>query len=179
MVDLIARSPCADLLPREIGTLTLTEVDPGPVTSIAPFKGQAGKVSSALKDALGLGLPQPNRMLAKRPARTIWTGLDQAMLTGVSCPDLSGAALTDQSDAHAVVSLSGEGAEAVLARLTPLDLRPAHFKRGHVARTLIGHMTGTVIRTGAASFELWVFRSMAGTLVHELERAMQFEAARA
>jgi len=88
------------------------------------------------------------------------------------------AALTDQSDAWAVFSLQGHGVEDVLARLTPLDLNRAVFKRGHAARSLLGHMSAVILRTGENTFEIMVFRSMARTAVHELETAMRAVAAR-
>jgi sarcosine oxidase subunit gamma len=87
-------------------------------------------------------------------------------------PDLNGqAAITDQTDAWAVVRISGAGVEDVLARLVPIDLCAKTFRKGHTARTLIGHMTGSVTRLGPNSFEIMVMRSMASTLVHELETA--------
>ncbi len=88
------------------------------------------------------------------------------------------AAVVDQSDAWCAVSLSGGTAEDVLARLVPVDLRRAQFKRGHTVRTQVGHMMTSVTRTGPDSFMILVFRSMAVTLIHELKQAMQFVAAR-
>lgn len=89
------------------------------------------------------------------------------------------AALTDQSDGWAVFSLQGQGVEDVLARLTPLDLNRGVFKRGHAARSLLGHMSAIFLRTGENAFQIMVFRSMARTAVHELEVAMKAVAARA
>jgi sarcosine oxidase gamma subunit len=42
----------------------------------------------------------------------------------------------------------------------------------------VQHMNGSVTRIGADSFVILVFRSMAGTLYHDLERAMESVAAR-
>jgi sarcosine oxidase gamma subunit len=39
-------------------------------------------------------------------------------------------------------------------------------------------MNGSVTRTGADTFLVMVFRSMAGTLLHDLQRAMESIAAR-
>jgi sarcosine oxidase subunit gamma len=58
------------------------------------------------------------------------------------------------------------------------DLRAATFEPGHTAKTLLGHMTASVTRTGANAFEIMVFRSMAETLVEELTRAANAVAAR-
>ncbi len=178
MVNLIANTPCAGLLPQSIGTVALSEVDAGPVTWVAPYAGQKRAVSDALKSAIGVGFPAPNRALGAEP-RAIWCGMGQALIMGAPCPDLSGAACVDHSDAWAIVRVEGDGAADVLARLTPIDLRDAEFKRGHTARTLVGHMTAGVTRVGANAFEIMVMRSMAGTLVHDLSRAASGVAARA
>ena len=178
MVRLIENTPCAGLLPVTIGSVTITEVDAGQITLVAPFKGAQKAVSDALKTAVGVGFPAPNRMLGTGP-RMVWCGKEQALLMGTPCPDLAQAACVDHSDAWAIVCIDGADARAVLARLTPIDLRAATFKRGHTARTLIGHMTGGVTRLGTQSFEVMVMRSMAATLVHELTQAAENIDARA
>lgn len=102
------------------------------------------------------------------------------MLIGAA-PDkglLELAGVTDQSDAWAVVEISGNGVEEVLARLVPMDLRGATFKKGHTARTMVQHMSAAITRVGPKSFEIMVMRSMARTLVHDLETAMQSVVAR-
>ena len=177
MVKLIAKTACAGMLPKTIGTVTLTEIDAGKVTLIAPFKGQKKAVSDALKTATGVGFPAPNRCVGTNP-RAVWCGKEQALLIGAECPELMGAACVDHSAAWAIVQLDGVDAVAVLARLTPIDLRATKFKRGHTARTLIGHMTGGITRLGAQSFEVMVMRSMAETLVHDLTQAAENIAAR-
>ena len=176
MTRLVAQTPCAGLLPLEIGTVRITEAEPGPLHLIAPFDGQSKVVSAALKDALGAGLPAPNRSIAKEGTRTLWVAPGQALLIGAEPPDLPCAAVSDQSDAYTVVEIASADAVEVLARLVPVDLKA--MKRGHTARTLIGHMTGSVTRLGADRFELMVFRSMAGSLVHDLTEAMEAMAAR-
>ena len=177
MANLIPQTPAQGLLPATLGTVTLSEVDLGPVTSVMPFKGQERAVSAALKDALGIGLPAPNRMVSKGDARALWIGRGQALVLG-TCSELPGAACVDHSAAWVCVALTGADVEPVLARLVPLDLRRAIFKTGHTARTLVGHMTCSVTRTGATTFEIMAMRSMAGTLVEDLERAARLVAAR-
>lgn len=180
MADLIAKTPCEGLLPQTAGGVRLAEEDAGVMTSLAPFQGREAALSEALKAAHGMAFPAPNRATGKAGARAVWFGRGQAMLMGPA-PDPSlakHAALTDQSDAWAVVRLEGERAEDVLARLVPVDLRGSAFRRGHTARTLIGHMPGSVTRVGQRAFQLMVFRSMAKTLVHEVNVAMEAVAAR-
>ncbi len=180
MTDLTAKSPCAGLLPLTIGEVTVTEVDTGAMTSLAPCKGREKDLSEALKGAHGMGFPSPGRSTGKAGARVIWFSQGQAMLIGPA-PDASlgdYAALTDQSDGWAVVRLEGKGAGDVLARLVPLDLRPASFKRGHSARSDLAHMMASLTKVGENAFQIMVFRSMARTLVHDLKTAMEGVAAR-
>lgn len=180
MVELIARTPCKGLLPLEIGRCTLTETDAGVLTSVAPSRGKEKALSDALKAAHGMALPGVNRSTGKAGNRAVWFARGQCMLVGPT-PDISlgkHAALTDQSDAWAVVRLEGDGAEDVLARLVPVDLRPTQFKRGHTARTQLMHMMASVTRVGDRAFQIMVFRSMAETMVHDLKTAMEGVAAR-
>ena len=182
VAKLIATTPCAGLLPLTVGTLTLAEVEAGRMTLIAPLDGAQKATSEALKSALGVGFPAPNRTLGQRQdkgPRMVWCGMGQALLMGADCPDLPQAAVMDHSDAWAIVRVDGAHAAAVLARLTPVDLRDGVFKRGHTARTLLAHMTVSITRLGVTTFEVMAMRSMAGTLVHDLEQAAKNVAARA
>ncbi|AMY70244.1 sarcosine oxidase subunit gamma [Frigidibacter mobilis] len=178
MASLIDKSPCEDLLPVITAGAQLAEAQPGPVTSVAPFKGRQAAVARALA-AGGLGWPEVGRAVVAPAGRCLWAGRGVAFVTGLVPQGLEDlAALTDQSDGWAVLRLEGAQASAVLARLCPLDLRAAVFAPGHVARAPLGHMPAILHRTGAEAFEIWVFRSMAGTAVHELAVAMQGVAAR-
>ena len=181
MVKLIAKTPAEGLLPLEINGLHLSEVVPEAVTSIMPYAGQEAAASALLQSLLGLDLPGPNRATGRAGARAVWSGRGQALLVGKAVDGTLArhAALTDQSDGWAIFSLQGQGVEDVLARLTPLDLNRGVFKRGHAARSLLGHMSAILSRTGENTFEIMVFRSMARTAVHELEVAMKAVAARA
>ncbi|NVK15987.1 MAG: sarcosine oxidase subunit gamma [Rhodobacteraceae bacterium] len=180
MAELIAKSPCDRLLPVSLGGLSLTEEQPGSMWALAPFKGQEKGLSKALEAAHGMAFPAVNRATGKAGSRAVWFGRDMALLMGVA-PDAKlakHAALTDQSDAWAVVRLDGAGAQDVLARLVPVDLRPQVFKRGHTVRTELKHMMASVTRIGPQAFQIMVFRSMAKTLVHDLKTAMEAVTAR-
>ncbi len=180
MVDLKAKTPLDGMVPVTIGTVTLRELDGGVMTSLSPYSGQEKVLSDALKSSHGMAFPKPNRTTGREGARAIWFGRAQAMLTG-PMPDAGlakHAALTDQSDAWVVVELKGAGSTDVLARLTPIDLRDSIFKSGHTARTDLMHMAASITRTGMDSFVVMVFRSMAQTLLHDLEKAMAGVASR-
>lgn len=183
MVDLVEMTPCAGLVPVTAGALRLTEAVPGRVTSLAPYKGQQGALDRALAQAHGLGWPAPGEVIAGAGgagASVQWFGRDLALLVGPE-PDAAlatHAALTDQSDAWAVLRIEGPGATAVMARLTPLDLRESVFGVGRAARTDVAHIAGAVTRVDAEAFEIMAFRSMAASLVHEVAVAMRRVAAR-
>lgn len=178
MADLIAKTPCEGLLPLSVGTCTLSEVLPDAITSVSPQSGKTRAVSDALKKAHAVGFPLPNRTSGKEGLRCIWFAPDQAMLVGPIPDPIKGASLCDQSDGWAIMRLKGGNCDDVLARLIPVDLRASVFKRGHTARTMLNHMPLSITRTGANSFDLMVFRSMAQTAVHEISGAMKLAATR-
>jgi len=181
VIELQARSPLQGLVPLTVGHVTLSEAEPGRLTTLAPYRGRGKALSQALKAAHGMAAPAPNRATGRARARTIWFGREVILLAGPA-PDasLAGlAALTDQSDAWACAVLEGRDAEAVLARLTPIDLRPGVFKRGHTARTDLQHMMASITRVGENAFLIMVFRAFGRTLVHDLRAAMEAVAARA
>jgi len=176
VASLVAKSPCAGLVPVSVGNVTLDEVETAAITSLSPL---VGADQAALKAAHGMAFPAVGRATGKAGARAVWTGRGQAFLIGPAADSTLARqfAMTDQTDAWAVLRLEGAGATEVLARLCPLDLRDAVFKRGHTARSLIGHMTASITRVGVSSFDILVFRSMAATAVHELSVAMKSVAA--
>ncbi|MGB3408403.1 MAG: sarcosine oxidase subunit gamma family protein [Jannaschia sp.] len=167
MGKLMPTYPAADLLPVSHGPLTLSSVVPDAITSLAPLSGS------------GLVLPQPNRSLPHDSGVLLWSAAGQALLVGPAPTPVAAVAMTDQTDAWVILRLEGAGAEEVLARLTPIDLNPAMFKVGHVARSLLGHMNVLFHRTGPAAFEIFVFRSMTASAVHEILVAMKGVTARA
>lgn len=180
MAELIARSPCGGLLPLTVAEISLTEEAATTLTSITPYRGQQMAVSKVLQTAHGLSFPEPGRMTGMEGARAVWFGHGQMMLIGPE-PDQSlrdVAALTDQSDAWAVVRLEGRESERVLARLVPVDLRAAVFKPGQTVRSQLMHMAVAVTRVGDQTFQIMAFRSMAVTLIHDLKTAMEAVAAR-
>ena len=68
-------------------------------------------------------------------------------LVGTKCDEklTKFAILTDQSDAWVVLRMSGDLMEAVLMRLSPVDVRLKTFKTGSVVRTGLIHVNVTLI----------------------------------
>jgi len=178
VADLNETSAGAGLLPLSIGRFTVEERLPGALSSLTAFDADA--MGAALKKAHGIAWPAPNRSTGKAQTRCIWFGHREVLLIGPA-PEASlgkHGAVVDVTDGWAVVQLQGAGVEEVLARLVPVNLSAATFKRGHSARTLLGHMNAAITRLGPDAFEILVFRSMATTLVHDLKRAMESVTAR-
>lgn len=179
MVSLEAKAPCDEHLPIEVGDCRLSAVDHEYMTLLSPYKGKEKLLGAVLKSTYGIGFPAAGKSSKKAGVRCVWFGLDQAMLIGPA-PDKTlakTAALVDQSDSWAVVRLQGAQAVDVLARLTPVDLRPSEFKTGAAARSELRHMMVSISRVGPQAYEIMAFRSMAKTLVHDLQDAMKSLAA--
>ena len=177
MDKLQATSPCAGLLPITIGALSVAEMDAGVVHSVTPFAGASG---CALGRALGMPFPAPLQSTTDGDARLVWVGRGEALLIGrVPDPSLGAyAAVVDQSDAWAVVTLTGAGGADALARLVPVDMRLSAFGLGATVRSHVGHMNASITRLDDETIMIAVSRSMAGTLVHDLARALEAVAAR-
>jgi heterotetrameric sarcosine oxidase gamma subunit len=170
-------TPWAGLLPITIGALTVTEAEVGPVTSVSPFDSAA---HAAFDLALGLPFPTAGHSTGEGDVRCVWAGQGEALLIGAAPALTLGAfaAVVDQSDAWAFVTLTGQGGADALARLVPVDIRLSAFAVGTTARTQLGHMNASITRTGDDTFLIAVFRSMAATLVHDLTTALEAVAAR-
>lgn len=172
MAKLIALSATENRLPLEIGSAILEDAQPEAITWVAPLDGKEADVAKTLG-----AFPKPGETFEVAAGRILWSGAGQALILGTPVTP-ENAAHADQSDGWTVVTLTGETAKDILARLTPLDLRDSAFPEGATARTLLGHMTISLTRTGHYTYEIIGFRSMTQTLIHELERAMTNMAAR-
>ncbi len=178
MPELIAKSSLDGQAPLTLLGTTLTPVDLGVITSIAVFPGQGKAVDKALKP-LGLSFPGAGVTAAAPSARIVWTGPDQAFLIGIQAPDFdAAAAVTDQSGGWSALHLSGPMLPQVMARLCPLDFRPAAFKPGHAARAQLGHMNA-IFWADESGLMILTFRSMAKTAWDEAAHALTSLSARA
>ncbi len=179
MPELIAKTALHGREALTLAGTTLSELDLGPVTSVAPFPGQDKAVAKALKP-LGVSFPEPNRFVTKGAARLVWTSRQQAFLIGVDAPEFgASAAVTDQSGGWAALSLKGPGAGQALQRYVAMDLSVAAFPVGMAARTALYHMQSVIMRVSDEEIQVMVFRSMARTAWHEIEIALRALHARA
>lgn len=176
MADLIPGGPLADMTAVEAAGCILEPLVLGPVAAILPFSGREAALDGVLR-ARGLGFPGPGCSLEVADTRIVWSGRAAALMIGAPAPALAEAAVIDQTDGWAGMGLSGPGAEAVLARLVPLDLRTAAFPEGATARSLLGHVQVLILRR-AGGFELLVPASYGRFAWHEVEKALRGVAAR-
>jgi methylglutamate dehydrogenase subunit D len=169
------RSPLAELPPTtaENARVSLGEVRPGSILQIAAWPETLTTVQGVMAVFLGAQVPKSGRGLAGADATIATVAPGRYLVTG-NATDLvprfeaalpaSDGAITDLSHGQAILRLEGEAAADVLARCVALDLDPAAFPAGRVARTAIHHVDVLIHRLTATSFDLWVFRSFAESL---------------
>lgn len=179
MPDLIASAPLADASAQH-GVATLTVLPLVQLRWVAPYPGQTDALSAALHSALDISFPAPGTSARGEGCEIRWAGRDQALLFVESPSGLEAvASVTDVSGVYVRLLVGPpEAAADVLARLVPLDLRPARFAPGRTARSLLGHIPAHLTAT-EHGVEVMVMRSFAQTAFHEIEVAMEGLAGRA
>jgi sarcosine oxidase subunit gamma len=86
------------------------------------------------------------------------------------------ASVSDQSDAHAILRLTGRRVRDALAKLTPLDIHARRFQVNDVAQTICGYVNVMLWRLEDSAdsdpvFEIWVGRSFAVSLHQAISHA--------
>jgi sarcosine oxidase subunit gamma len=156
------------------------------VTLIAR-NGRQEELASAIRDALGLELPRPNRRTEAGPYSALWGGPGQWLLAAephaaegfparVAGLAQGLALAADQSDGRGILELSGARVRDVLARGIAVDLHPRSFGPGSVALTMASHVDVTLWQHDEApAYGLAVARGFAGSLWEWLEETgLQF-----
>ena len=72
MARLTAKDAFGALVPVTFGTVTLSGIEAGAVTWLAPLAGKAAEVSAALAAQVGAGLPEAGQSLGRRGGA--WSG---------------------------------------------------------------------------------------------------------
>jgi sarcosine oxidase subunit gamma len=157
---------------------------PGMVTLKADLAD--ARVAAAMRAACGQDVPArlgaaldtgghgalwmaPDELLLLVPDATATVAGLQAALNGL--PHLA----ADVSDARVGFRLTGPGARAVLARLTPADLSAPGFGPGQVRRTRLAQVACAVWMPGSAHLDLVVMRSVAAYASGLLDGAVRSE----
>jgi sarcosine oxidase subunit gamma len=111
------------------------------------------------------------------PARFFVMAPESSSVVEQLFPALAGlASVTDQSDAWAIFTVSGEVAHEVLARVVPVDLNPRRFVQGCVASTRAGSMDVRLWKLNDEVFEIAAGRSLHADLEHALRTAARSSA---
>jgi sarcosine oxidase subunit gamma len=163
--------------------LVATEREGSSIASLSVRRGQRAALQERVAAHFALLLPEGARRVTAGAVTAAATGPGTWLLireTGANdwIPTLKSvvgdtASVADQSDAYAVLRLSGPPLRETLAKLVPLDLHPRTFKVGDVAATLAAQIGVLLWRLeddadGQPTFELAVPRSMSLSLWHAL-----------
>lgn len=161
--------------------VTLHEVTSCALAELTAFKGQKDALTVAIMTAFDVSLPSANKTASKDGVTFVSVGPGKWLVTGEGPAehDLvarlekaagSLAAVVDQSDARALVEISGDKARAALAKGVMVDLDPLAFKTGDAAASFAVQFWITLWQTSDAPiYRLAVFRSMGRDLLHWLE----------
>ena len=161
--------------------ITLREVPNCALAELTAFKGQKDALASVIFTAFGIALPPANKTASKDGVTFVSIGPGKWLVTGESNAEgdliarlqkASGslAAVVDQSDARALVEITGEKARAALAKGVMIDLDAAAFNSGDAAVSFAVQFWITLWQiSDAPTYRLAVFRSMGRDFLHWLE----------
>jgi len=161
--------------------LKAAALDPAVRIALRPGPGMVtlrGDLSSApIREALlaatGLAVPERRRILIAGDHAAAWMSPDELLLfapegDGGRLAASLGRALAlghhlvaDVTAARVVFRIAGPGARSVLAKGTPVDLRPEAFGPGDFRRSRLGQVAVAFWMVDAETFDLVCFRSVA------------------
>lgn len=165
------------------GGVVATERDGLGIAAVLLRRGRAEALGQRVRERFGIELPrEPRRTTAGGIAfagtgRGAWLATREhggnafAAMLKEALGDL--ASVSDQSDAYAVLRLTGPRVRETLAKIVPIDVHARTFKVGTVAATVASHIGATLWRLddgtdGSPIVEVAVFRSLAGSFWHAL-----------
>lgn len=161
--------------------VSLTEIRNFDLVQVMARRGKAGETIAAAKARLGAAAPETPKAVSIADATVIWSGPDQFFvlskggkhsIEALASVFAGSASLSDQSHARALISISGDKARAMLAKLSSIDLHPDVFGVGAAAATSMDHTSVTLWRgddrNGQAVFNLLVFATFAESLWHTI-----------
>ena len=177
---LAARPAFTDWKPLKTSQLAIDVRETLTLASFAAFKGKKDQVKAAIRERYGVELPDTPQRVEGKDIAFIWAGPDQWIAIAERGqnrdievelkPLLDGLrSVVDQSDARAVVRISGPRARDVLAKGVPIDLHPRAFEANNVAITHASHI-GIIFWQidDAPAYEIAMFRSFADSFAHWL-----------
>jgi len=161
--------------------VTISEVTGRAIVSVATPMGGDNALSKAVSSAFKTTLPLIGSSTTSAVANSRLLGMQQGLFfllfdhagpgaVNAVAERLKGRALlTDQSDSWVMIEVSGANARAAFERICPIDLHPAAFPAGKVARTSMEHLSAIIIREETDTFLVMSPRSSAKSFLHALE----------
>ena len=159
-----------------IGAVRISEVTGKSILSVSTPLGGEASLATALKSAHGADVPGAGQVTVGNGATFLGLARDQFfVLTDDLGPwpekrvaeALGGSGyVTDQSDSWVILRVSGTDSREALARICPIDLHPAAFGKGSLARTSMEHLGAIIIAEGGDEFLLMSARSSAASFLH-------------
>lgn len=145
------------------------------LATVAARKGKEDALKSAVRDVYKAELPDKPAVVQGAAVSFIgqgpgqWLAISEALAKGALASDLASrlgglASISDQSDARAVIRVSGPRARDVLAKGLPIDLDPRAFPLGSAATSVISLMGVQVWQVDdTRSYDIAVFCSLAAS----------------
>ncbi|PBB17886.1 sarcosine oxidase subunit gamma family protein [Mesorhizobium sp. WSM4313] len=162
--------------------VSLTEIRNFDLVQVMARRGKAGEMAKAAQARVGMAAPETPKAVDTADATLIWSGPEQFLvlskggrhsIEALGSVFAGSALLSDQSHARALISISGDKARTMLAKLSSIDLHPDVFGVGAAAATSMDHTSVTLWRgkdlaDGQAVFNLLVFATFAESLWHTI-----------
>jgi sarcosine oxidase subunit gamma len=170
-------------LHHESDGVRIDEITDRAIVSVAvPLEGR-DRLNDALVSAFGAGLPQIGTS-TRSDGRTIHGLQSDLAFVVFDYPDdrpdrvvgdaiADAGTVTDQSDAWAILQVSGPRARTALERICPLDLHADVFADGAVARTVMEHLGVIIHRNGPDSFLMLSARSSAESFAEAVMQSVE------
>lgn len=142
------------------------------LATVIAADGQDAALGRVLTDKFGWVLPETGAAHLVGERGLVWSAPGQWLAVAETREGLRGlaealrrvAAVTDQSDARALVRVSGPRARLALSKGVSVDLHPRAFRAGQAAVTSIAHVGAQIWqRDEAPTYDLAVARSFAGS----------------
>ena len=158
--------------------VALVELTDLAVVSIATPQGGEDALLKAVENNYGVTVPQPGKANLSKDGSTRFLGMSPDQMFAIfdhakpDAVDVVAEKLKDtgyytlQSDNWVGLRISGPKCLDALERISPIDLSPAAFPVGSVARTSMEHMGVIVYPEDADSFVLISASSSAASFLH-------------
>ena len=190
MTELILKSQLPlDGRSLDYSGITIEEITDQALVSIAvPIDG-AADLNAAFQSAYGTERPAVGKCATASLDNAIFLGLsqdqffvmfddksdDQGRDPAASIRESIGHTgyVVDQSDGWVMTRMSGDNCRAALERICPIDLHPAMFSVGNVARTVMEHLATIILCQAPDTYILLSPRSSANSFLHALKTSAE------